>query len=1058
MDDLDHSMHIAEYDWTSFFEESEECSLLKPSIACPDSSGFSDSEDSENSSPVFSTDQWEKQQCPDVNNDGAEGNAIRCSTEGESCTKLQVRLNKSGTGGEQDDVTAKPNKKRVTQVDSDICLVCPAGNSLNTKEVHVKTAQEKDTTDNITGVSNGGNLETEIDNSRNEPDPSFLNQTELNVKEPHATEGALWEDVSSVNSRPEKERWFVTVNDSPARQRVAASSVKKKQKQKKPCKNTWSSRKAKSVESCLEIKDKNYSEGGRDKRGFTQLKQNFVQNSGGAPSAKINPDSSQMCCEKEKVSEILVISNSLKEHITEPMTDRNTHEPGSSASMSRDIFTLKDPSQVESGESDELEDGAEFFSIHSYDSESYLSAAESVEEPLYHLKDHVIKNQQLFLTTSNLLNTEHTQDREIHHCDSTLSCNASATNCDGYEGAGVERTLTFPSADQRANKMPDDNSTCDNDTHSTELCVPSDTPRLQKQEINLSASGSSSGHQLSPLPVTDLTVTPCSAANSSETYAEAAGHTRPVYAISAFWDEMEKLTINDILQLRMDRNTPTRETQETVTPNVHGFLTNDTFLVDTVENNLSDSGLMDTSDIADSDYFTQPDESKPDYSSCEFSTSDFEEEYWHFIGASRNPSPDPQDKNQSRTCDSPFLSHEELLSTCSEGKDTPVPSEDCAGQCFEDQESHTSIKPSRLRPITQSKTMHNVQALNTEDCILQSLFGNDESGLFLSCSQSLEENMALKVSDSMETLIPAPVLSSTDILDKRYQISIPDVFEYFFTEDKAKNDSRCVYNPEDISVAPVFACTLCTFRDKMSFSSLHDSQCSEEKPIPIFSCSHPTVRELTFPKQDYVFLNAGCEEEDISPIRVMSHSFTQASDCGAGASRSWKTLLSIRKICFHDKGSIWCRRSGAWVFPVVAEKTVKKRKDPPVTAVTEGRVSLTPTQLFRELAVQRRIWETIHTSKPGLSPLDEKRKKYTAEVKLKWTSMSLSLTEREGLLSTLKQSDMCLVCIAFASWVLRSSDPEAADAWKAGRKLLHWYSLVTVIIQQICQKYNIKGA
>uniref|UniRef100_A0A672Y9M2 Uncharacterized protein n=1 Tax=Sphaeramia orbicularis TaxID=375764 RepID=A0A672Y9M2_9TELE len=26
---------------------------------------------------------------------------------------------------------------------------------------------------------------------------------------------------------------------------------------------------------------------------------------------------------------------------------------------------------------------------------------------------------------------------------------------------------------------------------------------------------------------------------------------------------------------------------------------------------------------------------------------------------------------------------------------------------------------------------------------------------------------------------------------------------------------------------------------------------------------------------------------------------------------------------------------------------------------------------------------------------------------------------------------MCLVCIAFASWVLKSSDPEATDTWKA---------------------------
>lgn len=46
------------------------------------------------------------------------------------------------------------------------------------------------------------------------------------------------------------------------------------------------------------------------------------------------------------------------------------------------------------------------------------------------------------------------------------------------------------------------------------------------------------------------------------------------------------------------------------------------------------------------------------------------------------------------------------------------------------------------------------------------------------------------------------------------------------------------------------------------------------------------------------------------------------------------------------------------------------------------------------------------------------------------------LTGRQGIVTTLKQSDMCLVCIAFASWVLRSSDPEAADAWKAGMTIL----------------------
>lgn len=32
----------------------------------------------------------------------------------------------------------------------------------------------------------------------------------------------------------------------------------------------------------------------------------------------------------------------------------------------------------------------------------------------------------------------------------------------------------------------------------------------------------------------------------------------------------------------------------------------------------------------------------------------------------------------------------------------------------------------------------------------------------------------------------------------------------------------------------------------------------------------------------------------------------------------------------------------------------------------------------------------------------------------------------------LRQSDMCLVCIAFASWVLKTANPQAGDAWKAG--------------------------
>uniref|UniRef100_A0A3Q3NMY0 Uncharacterized LOC113130025 n=1 Tax=Mastacembelus armatus TaxID=205130 RepID=A0A3Q3NMY0_9TELE len=813
MDDLDHSMYIAEYDWMSFYGESEECNMLQPPLACHDSSNLSDTEDSEFASPASSTGQQETLQSPDVNCDGAESKPAGCSTK-ESC----IQLLKTNT---------PPTELLHAQC---------SGLSKEMKKY----------------------LQIEMDNSINEPHPQIHNQAKLNRNEPHTAEGTVREDVSSATATTEKEHWFVIVNDSPAQDRPRANSVKKKQGQKKPSKisRMCNLRQEKSLEKGLEFKIhkyKNESQGGRD---------TWVQK-GGRLSAETNSENHLM--EKQLQSSVCL---STKSHL--------------------------------------------------------LNQTESV-------------------------NTEDTQDRVLNSCHNTVSCHVSPTSYDG----------------QKANKMSDDNSTCDNNTH-----------RIQNHKTNLSASGNASGDLFSPLPVPDLSVTPCSVADSPETYAQATGHTRPMYAISAFWDEMEKLTIHDILQLKMVRNTPPNEPQETVTSNLDDSPTNCSSVVDTVGRNLSYGGPMNTMDAADSDYFTQPDEFQPHCSSCELSTSDFEEDYWQFIGTSRNHSPDLQDKNQQRRCDS-FFSHEEDEEfTSSDGKETP---------------------------ISKSTSMYNVQALSTEDSALQTLFGNDESSLFFSRCQSLEE----KVSDSLET--PMALLSNTDILDEHYQIPFPELFEFFSTEDKANNDSRCVtvYHPENISESTVFDYNLCTFRDELSFCSLHDSECSEEKPIPIFSSSHPTVRELTFPKWDHVFLSAEHEEEDMSPIRVMSQSFTQARDSGATAadgSLSWKSWLMMRKICFHDKVSIWCQRSGPWVFPGEAENMINKRKDPSVIVLNEGRVSPAPRE--------------------------------------------------PGIFSTLKQSDMCLVCIAFASWVLRSSDPEAADAWKAA--LLANVSALSAIqyLRQYVKKTN----
>ncbi|KAM8756740.1 uncharacterized protein perm1b [Acanthopagrus schlegelii] len=964
MDDLDHSMHIAEYDWTSFYEDSEECGLLQPSLACPDNLSLSDSEDSGKSISVVSTDQRELQRSPAANSDEAAG-----------CCEEEVQI-------KQSDLTMKAEEDPEGRVKSDVRLDHPEEKRFTTEETNIATTLR---TEQLYMQSSDGDAQTESDTSSiHETDPLSGSQTELNVSEQHGADRA----VGSVALREEKERWFVTVNDSPARQRARASSVKKKQRKKKASKNNRARRAPPENGFVSEVtKGNDVSEGGRRAGDKTQLNQNAEENPGSVQTGVVSDSTSS------------VEGGSSDKLVT---TERNNC----------DTFQTSDPSRSDSVESDELEDSAEFLSVHSYDSESYLSAAESVE--------HLVMGSQQWQSSSSLtnshlfsltLNTD--AERETQSCPDSLS-----TECEGYESTDVEPTLTFPSVAQSVNKTPDDVSTCGSDTRGALLCVLSETPGFQNDEINLSASGCSSGGQLGLPPVPDVILTPCPVADGPETYAEATGPTRPVFAISAFWDEMEKLTINDILQLRMGRGTPLSDTEETVTQSDDDFPRNPSSLADTVEYNSFDGGLMDTSDANDSDYFTQPDESKPDRSSCEFSTSDFEEEYWQFLGASRNPSPDPRGKNQQGTCGSPLVARDEEESTCSEGKETPVPPEDFEGESSEDQESG----PAWPRPIAKSKSVRNVQALNTEGL---SLLGNDEISLFLSGSPSPEENMLLKASDSLGIPTPAPFLSNVDKLAEHTQICYPEVFEDFFTEDRAERDSRCVvvFDPEDISAAPVFDFTLCTFGDETSLCLLRESQRSEDKPIPIFSCSHPTVRELTFPNPDYVFLSVDFKDEgDISPIRMVSRHFFQGSGFGTSAAAphgfpGWKSLLSIRKIRFHDKGSIWCRGSSAWVFP--GEEVTKERADAPVTAL-----AYTPSQLCRELAVQQSLLETMQT------------------------------TRRDGIFSTLKQSDMCLVCIAFASWVLKSSDPEAADAWKAA--LLANVSALSAIqyLRQYVKKRN----
>lgn len=892
MDDLDHSMCIADHDWKNFYEETEECWLLQPLLACSDDWSLSDSEDSGNLSVSLGTDRLELCRNPAATSDGGESDTVGC------CTK-DGEISQSRSGGEQDDLAANAEGESGRQAKpatychttapcTEAAYLRPVEHVLQVASVPgtSRTTQQNALSPDgeATELKKGdGDTQKEANTlSLEEPDPLSSNQRELSAGR----------DVSGVASRAEKERWFITVSDGPPRQRARTRAVKTKTRQKKTCRKEnkpRSSLKKKLPGSCREVQSNEISAGRPGSGGGA------VAGAVAGLNLEMTPASDNMLT-----------------------TDVDRQDPSGPSSSTG-------PSGLDS----ETGDSLEFVSAHSWDSDSYLSAEEETQEARH-------------LPSSPPLRKNPNCDSMVYHGHNTVP-----QNCESTDAA-----LALPSAAQSAEKTPNECSGCD----AAEGCVPVETPGPQAHgPVHPPASVSLMGDECGLPNVPDVTLTPCTVADSPETYAAAVGHHRPVYAISAFWDEMEKLTINDILQLRMGRGSPPAGADKTATPHVDDLAASHGSAVDPAELSLPDASLMDGSDTADSDYFTQPDDSKPDRSSCEFSASDFEEEYWQFLGTSRNPSPDPQ---TGKVHDYPFTGHEEEEST-SEGRDTPVPPDSSADGSFEHREAFTPGNPPDPRPILKSKSVRNIQALNTLDLRLDS---KDESSSFLCSCLSLEGEKLEGADDGLETQVSLPFPPDTVAGNDWAQISSLEVPECCYTKENAGTNSRSVivYNPEDIS--PVSAL------DHSFLYTLCCSHVSKEKPVPIFSYSHSTIRELTFP--NYIFLST-------DPIGDTIFPFTDAGDmCDTvrGLSSeapewfpSWNGLLPMRKIHFHDKGSIWWKGSGARFFPVEDRKFCSDKADVPIPRTDLESVSATGPQTRRDLAVQQRISDTIKMSTFELS-------------------------------------------------------------------------------------------
>lgn len=873
MDDLDHCMCIAEDEWMRFYDKCEECVLPQPLPASPDKWDLSDSEGS-----AFSVGH-EGQQTPATSNKKKRSTSRRCREDG----------NHSLSGGENDDLSSEADSE------SEIWALCLNYSVINTAEV--KTGAEPIAAPLQTEDAQSADDEPKADgvwqsdtSCTRDPLSYQRGAEELTGNEPRGPDGA----ASGVALSTEKERWFVTVNDSPARPRVHVTSGGKKRRMKQP------------------RKSKRLSQTTGGEKILVEFKANHER-----ARAKTRVKSSSKRIQK---SNLLAEPGLLQKPLTSGQHQGAAYDPGL-----HDAFTSTGLPGVDRGESDELADAA-----RSCDSAAYPPAT---EEP----QQHLIEAQR---------------------------------------GAEVTQARAAPSS-TRVSEAASTSGPC---THKTNLSPPAD---------------GLSGDQISPASIPVFT--PSSPADSPESCAAAAGQPRPVYAISAFWDDMEKVTINDILQLRMAGGASPGVGDKP--PHV-SLPTNHSASADSK----SAAGVpLDTSDAADSDYFTQLDEPKPDRSGGDLSASDFEEE--QLLGISSNSSPDPRHGKQTGARCSPYLADEEGESTASEGMETPVPAGDLTQTCLRVQEcvdlySNDLLGPQRLM---KSRSMRNVRALRAEDL---SLHDDGDSAPAL-CSPPHENSWEI------------PFLSTQDALDNCPQtFSLEDVIG----EDESKSVPRPVllYDPD-----PVFDYRLLTFGGEISLTFLRDSRRSEKETIPIFSYSHPPIRTLTFPS--HVFLNPVCEMTHFtSPLGDVpgcpsNRGTTAVSPPGHGHNKTF----TVAKISLHHKAGIWCRRSGAWMLPL--DVLPLRGEDPPANVVAEAGAASTPRW---SLSAERQIWERMNTTSKS------KMSSSKSSAKVGWISCTLMPhAGREGIFSRFNQSDMCLVCIAVASWVLRSADPESADTWKAGMEI-----------------------
>ncbi|KAG7323583.1 hypothetical protein KOW79_013285 [Hemibagrus wyckioides] len=518
--------------------------------------------------------------------------------------------------------------------------------------------------------------------------------------------------------------------------------------------------------------------------------------------------------------------------------------------------------------------------------------------------------------------------------------------------------------------------------------------------------------QHSPSPSPDIT----DGAKSLETLDtdSVSQPTPPVYAISSFWNEMEKLTINDILRLRL--------VSQAQHPSV--LLQSD------------DSSIAEVTDAADSGYFTHSDESKPDHSSGDMSfISDFDGKVAQLLipdaakvdeGINESPKPTgviwESDPNLSGTA----TGMEDVIHL-----DTAHSS-----SLFRNKSNHC------FRKMCKNISVQNLQTLEGQN--LGKIWRNASVHSIHSvyATHPEVEDDYVDPFDRVET--SSPVYLSDEEETDSTGITFSEIFEYLFGTDEPKQSvseassvDDSYLSGTDTSVPEMYEHFFSEFEPESFYFPLADNNTStNDELVPIFSSSHSATRNVQFPEvYDYFFPDDSPvhsdedEEPEHTVIRVVTrydHNPTKNHDS--------VTASDPYKQTFSEKDNSW---NFVWTNPFSFRKV--RRTGVTVPSEESSSRALTPVKntgrSFRGGIQPICIFGADESPFPDplIFNLENRIFRQLAEQQKIYSEMQTVVADPrvDAPLLPIKQADMCLVCIAFASWVLKSVNPQGADTWKA---------------------------